>query len=332
MNSMEGFAPFWAHVDALRRTFLKVLSTISIGIILVFIFHKPLYQQVVCNPLNQTNHPVSEATIKLIKLHNRSLNSEIYTLASNETIENLTNAVPIGPNTYLIFKEGSLLIQREMTTKFLYVFGPIEGMYAILKLCLWTGITATAPVWIFFLIQFIYPALQNKERRLLLPFLLLSFFFISVGCAFAFLITIPLANTYLQAFNQNIGINLWSLSNYLDYTFLLLLANGLAFELAAIGLFLVQIGLISFQWLAAKRRSFILIAFIGGAVLTPPDVLTQMILAVTMIGIYEGVILYAKLKSRLDKKSKSFPILCEHGSDHSYHAHPEIGAIHPLKH
>lgn len=332
MNSMEGFAPFWTHVDALRRTFLKVLSTISVGIIIAFIFHQPLYQRVVLDPLSQTSHPFSVRTVQLVKLKNSHLKSEIYTLAPNETIENLTNAFPIGPNTYLIFKEGNLLIQREMNAKSVYVLGPIEGMYAVLKLCLWTGITATAPIWIFFLIQFIYPALQNKERRLLLPFLLLSLFFISMGCAFSFLITIPLANTYLLAFNQNIAINLWSLSHYLDYTFLLLLANGLAFELAAIGLFLVQIGLITFEWLEAQRRSFILMAFIGGAILTPPDVLTQVILAVTMIGIYEGIILYAKLKSRLDKKSKSLPILCEHGSDHSYHAHPEIGAIRPLKH
>ena len=86
------------------------------------------------------------------------------------------------------------------------------------------------------------------------------------------------------------------LTHYLDYTIFLLLANGLAFELCVLGLFAVHLGLVTAEGLLAKRRVAIVGAFILGALLTPPDVLTQIMLAIPLIVLYEGIILYARLK------------------------------------
>lgn len=179
----------------------------------------------------------------------------------------------------------------------LVLLGPLEGVGIALKTSFWIGLLATSPLWLFFLIHFIRPALRTDEKRLLLPFIIVSFAFIAIGCCFAYFVTIPLANSYLKAFNQSLGENLWSLSAYLDYTFFLLLANGLAFELCAIGIFAVQLNLISAEMLIRWRRSAIVMAFIIGALLTPPDILTQILLAVPLICLYEGVILYARLNA-----------------------------------
>lgn len=185
----------------------------------------------------------------------------------------------------------------EVPTK-LVILGPIEGFNTALKTCFWFSLAATSPLWSFLLLRFLAPALKEQERRLVLPFLLLSALFMSLGLGLAYCVTIPLANQYLFAFNSAIGENLWSLSHYLDYTVLLLLANAIAFEFAVIFLFLIHFGWLSENWLREKRRLMIVLIFIVSALLTPPDVLTQILLAIPLMGLYEVMILYASLKRK----------------------------------
>ena len=180
----------------------------------------------------------------------------------------------------------------------LVILSPLEGFLSAMKVCFLVGVVATSPLWIFFFLQFINPALNLREKQLIWPFLGVSFVLITLGFLFAFFITIPAANQYLIAFNQTIGINMWSLGLYLDYTLFLLLANAFAFELGAVGFFLVHLQLISAEQLIAKRRAAIVCSFIIGALLTPPDVLTQIMLAVPLIGLYELIIIYGRFRHR----------------------------------
>lgn len=175
---------------------------------------------------------------------------------------------------------------------------PVEGMASACKVCFWISLVGTSPLWLYWILQFLAPGLRTTERRLILPFLALSGCFILIGFAFAYLITIPSANAYFLAFNEGIGTNLWSLSHYLDYTLFIFLANGLAFEIAVIGFFLVHLGVLSNQAMRAKRRHFILVAFILAAILTPPDVFSQVMMAIPLIILYEATILYAYIRER----------------------------------
>jgi sec-independent protein translocase protein TatC len=121
--------------------------------------------------------------------------------------------------------------------------------------------------------------------------------FLLFGLLFAYYVTIPLANQFLYAFNLSIGENLWSASLYLDYTVVLLLANALAFELCAVLLLCVHYGVISSRWLQAKRRYIYVAIFVVAAVLTPPDVLTQLLLAIPLVIFYEMIVVYARWKA-----------------------------------
>lgn len=179
--------------------------------------------------------------------------------------------------------------------KELLLFGPLDGILIALKTSFWVAITASSPIWLLVIMQFVAPALRREEKRLILPFILTSIIFIAIGMGFAFFLTIPFANSYLSSFNEGIGTNMWSLSNYLDYTLFLLLANGVAFELCVLGLFAIHLGIVTTDQLSAGRRYAILAAFILGALLTPPDVLTQLMLAVPLVILYEGAILYSRL-------------------------------------
>jgi len=140
-----------------------------------------------------------------------------------------------------------------------------------------------------------------------------------LGGSFAYLITIPIANDYLLLFNQDIGTNFWSLSSYLDYTVILMIGNAISFECAVIGIFLVQQNILSSDTLIRKRRYFIVGAFILGAILTPPDVLTQAMLAIPLMILYELIILYAKFKSYAARKQDR----CDHARQAVFATDPQ---------
>ena len=179
----------------------------------------------------------------------------------------------------------------------LVVLGPIDGIGIVLRVCFWCGLLATSPLWLFEVFRFVTPGLHRKERRLLVPFLFLSLVFLLSGMAFAYFVTLPLANEFFFHFNASLGRNLWSLANYYDYTLFLFLANGLAFEICAIFFLLVHYGVINSRWIAKRRRVVYLSIWILSALLTPPDVFTQLMLALPITCVFEGVGLYARWKA-----------------------------------
>jgi sec-independent protein translocase protein TatC len=192
----------------------------------------------------------------------------------------------------------STLSQEGSAPPQLILLSPLEGFTSTLKVCFWGGFLLSSPAWLYFLIRFIKPGLRVAERSLLVPFILSSLVFMTIGFLTAYWVTIPLANLYLETFNREIGLNLWTLSHYIDYTFFLMLANGVAFELGVVMFFLVHLGIFTPAYMIYMRRPMIVAAFILGALLTPPDVLTQLLMAGLLILLYEAVLLYSKFMER----------------------------------
>ncbi len=305
MAPEDHYSPFWTHVEELRRTLLRIFAIIVAGVLICFLFYAPLIT-FLTNPLKpwlpSTASNLQVERIEYTHLSNPHAFAQTYTLPEN-AIASLTasaGAEEISPHTYRLAPNSWLTFAKPITdTNNLVVLGPLEGMLTALKTSLWIGAVITSPLWLLVLLQFFLPALHSHEKRLIWPFLITSVCFIVIGCCFAFFVTIPIANTYLFSFNEAIGTNLWSLSHYLDYTLFLLLANGLAFEFCVVGIFAVHLNIITAEWLITQRRLAIVMAFIVGALLTPPDVLTQIMLAVPLMLMYEGLILYARFKGRM---------------------------------
>lgn len=293
------YAHFWDHVDELRKTLIRMLAIIVCGMIASFMCYGPLIT-FLTKPLIAASleGPLHEERLEHIRIVNDSASTKSYTIphGTSHILHQSGGIEQLSAETFKI-PPGETLIYLKASPKTpqLVVLGPLEGMLIALKTSLWVGGVATSPLWLLVWLRFLLPGMHQGEKRLVIPFLLTSLAFISLGCLFAYTCTIPIANSYLFSFNQTIGTNLWSLGHYLDYTLFLLLANGLAFELCAIGIFAVHLGIVSAQWLASNRRYAIVGAFITGALLTPPDVLTQLMLAIPLIILYEGIILYARL-------------------------------------
>lgn len=274
-------ATFWEHFKELRKTLLLCFATILTALVLSFCFYQQIFG-ILTSPL-QENGKISKEELKKVRLTNKSSIETSYTYKNQ---------------TYVIAPGNSIEIEESQESPQLVVFGPLEGMMIALKASFWIGIVLSSPIWLFLLLRFVYPALRPNEGRLIFPFISISLLFILMGILFAFFVTIPFANRYLSAFNASIGTNLWSLSHYLDFTLLLVLANGLAFELAVVLLLLVHQGVLSAQFMVEKRRYMIVLAFILGALLTPPDVPTQLLLAIPLIVLYELTLLYARFRHR----------------------------------
>lgn len=298
MDETDTFAPFWGHMEDLRRTLLRVLAIICTAMIFCFAFYDSLISWLTHPLLVRQELSSHQERLEYVRIYNHEAETQIVTLPENSLFsqELSLQATQLTPTTYAVLPGAYLVYAAPLHKNHnLLILSPLEGMWMAFKISLWAGIFLSCPLWLFVLSQFFIPGLRLHEKRLILPFIVTSIGFITVGCLFAFLITIPFANQYLFEFNQRIGVNLWSLSHYLDYTLFLLMANGIAFELGAIGIFAIHLKGISAESLMAKRRVAIVIAFILAAVLTPPDVLTQFMLAIPLIGLYEALIVYAKL-------------------------------------
>lgn len=184
----------------------------------------------------------------------------------------------------------------------LLILGPLDGMILVFKTCFWLSLTFTAPFWGWSILRFIQPGLKESEKIILLPFMVFSLLFMVGGMALAQYITIPLTNEVLTSFNSTIGQNAWTLGHYINYVILIHLGHGIAAQITLILFLLVHYRFILPNQLSLKRRYVIVFAFILGALLTPPDILTQLLLALPLIALYEIAIIYSRFLSFKDKK------------------------------
>lgn len=263
------------HLEELRRLLIRLLFVIVTGFALCFLFYKPLFQAI------------------LSPLHDKA---QVKVITAREAVNTGTTPAPFfdGSRNHLLQPGEVISLPPPQNETALILLSPLEGMTTTLKLCLWVSLIATSPVWLYFVALFIAPAIKSKARRLLPLFLVLLICFGGFGLAFAHFVTIPIANRTLASFNEGIGLDLWSLSHYFDYTVLLHLGHILVFEGAALMLFLVYLGTLDYHMLASKRKHAYLVGFIIAAVITPPDIVTQITLAIPMLCLYEMVVLYSR--------------------------------------
>ena len=145
------------------------------------------------------------------------------------------------------------------------------------------------------------PALYRNEKRAFLPFLIATPVLFLLGAAMVYYIVTPLAWNFFIGFETSAGDGSLAIeiepriSEYLSLIMRLIFAFGLAFELPVILLLLVRAGLVSPAGLAEKRKVAIVIAFVAAAILTPPDVVSQLLLALPIIALYELSIIGARM-------------------------------------
>lgn len=166
------------------------------------------------------------------------------------------------------------------------------GVYVTLSIVAATIISS--PYILFHLWAFIGKALHEREQRFIMFFGPLSLVFFLSGVAFAYWVAVPMSYQFLMTFSSEYLIPMVTVDKYFDFMGQLMLAFGLTFELPLIMAFFASIGLATPEFLRQKRRHAILIIVIVAAILTPPDVASQVILALPLIVLYELGIIFVR--------------------------------------
>ncbi len=173
-----------------------------------------------------------------------------------------------------------------------------EAFFTYLKVAFLSGLILASPVLIYQFWMFVAPGLYQKERRTLIPIIILSSLFLIGGSMFGYFIVFPLGFQFFLGYaNETIHARL-SIKEYLGLASKLLLAFGIVFELPIIITFLARLGIVSVDFLKKNRKYALLLFFIGAALLTPPDVVTQVMMALPLMVLYEISIIGARIFGR----------------------------------
>jgi|GEM_PF-753341 len=295
----EQHSTFWGHLEELRKVCIKILVIIALGFAVCLVFAQEIIETLITPPpYSTTNGALQTSELRIERIKNTS-SKAVFFLQPKDTeiaFADTGGKKTSTPRTHLIEPQQSLYLLKNNTL--IALLSPLEGIQTSLKISFWLSFAATSPAWALLLLSFFAPAIGTNSKRKTLSFLLFSFMFLSAGAFFAYCVTIPCANSFFYAFNGKLGTNIWSLAAYTEYTLMLLFANGMAFEIAFILFFLVHHGVIDADSMRTKRRYAIVLAFILATLLTPPDVPSQLMLAIPLVLFFEAALLYARFQKR----------------------------------
>lgn len=179
-----------------------------------------------------------------------------------------------------------------------------ETFFTALKVAFFTGFIVSLPVIFWQIWLFLAPGLYDHEKKLIFPFVFFGTLMFLVGASFAYYIVVPFGFDFLINFGSVVVTVLPSIGKYVSFFTKLLFGFGIAFELPVITFFLAKIGLVDDAMLKGFFRYAIVLIFIISAVLTPPDVLTQFLMAIPLIGLYGVSIYIAKVFNPAQKSEE----------------------------
>ncbi len=189
-------------------------------------------------------------------------------------------------------------------SKLIYT-SPQGAFFTYMKVALVASLFGTSPFSFYQLWAFIAPGLYREEKRAVLPLAFFSSIFFLAGAAFCFFLVFPIAFQFFMGFATDTIVPMISVEEYLSFALKLLLAFGLVFEMPLFAYFLSRFGILTPDLMRRSRRYAILVIFIVAAILTPPDVFSQCLMALPMLVLYEVSIYVSAMayKKKEDKKS-----------------------------
>ncbi|MCA9418151.1 MAG: twin-arginine translocase subunit TatC [Candidatus Omnitrophica bacterium] len=266
--SEEKEMSFMEHLEELRDRILRAVYGIVPAMVICFIFARDL--------------------LELITNHARSLNVPFKTQGiplriGFNPVQGVYFDIPISST------EGDTILQA---------LSPIEIPICYMKVAFVAAIFVAFP-WIMYQAwAFIEPGLKPNEKKYIGPFLIVSWSFFIFGGLFAYFGMLTVAVKLLANFGAGIAVNAWSLSNYVSFVLRMLLVFGIVFQMPVVSALLSMLGILDPEFLAKYRRHSILGITIAAAILTPPDPVTLVIMAIPLYGLFELSIVVARFFKR----------------------------------
>lgn len=192
-------------------------------------------------------------------------------------------------------------------SKLIYT-SPQGAFFTYMKVALVASLFGTSPFSFYQIWAFIAPGLYREEKRAVLPLAFFSSIFFLSGATFCFFLVFPIAFQFFMGFATETIVPMISVEEYLSFALKLLIAFGIVFEMPLFAYFLSRFGILSPAFMRRSRRYAILLIFVVAAILTPPDVFSQCLMAIPMlllyeISIYVSAVAYKKKNGPDEEKS-----------------------------
>lgn len=195
--------------------------------------------------------------------------------------------------TVMRFLSGHLKTELVFTT-------PTEAFWTYMKVAMIMGLFIAMPIILWNVWAFVAPGLHKHERKYAAPFVIIGSLLFIGGGAFAMLVVVPFAISFLVSFGQDQGLRpMITISSYIDFILKFTLAFGVVFEMPVVITLLSMLGVVTPQFLSKNRKYAILINFVIAAILTPtPDIVNQSLMAGPLIILYEVGIICSRVVAR----------------------------------
>lgn len=211
----------------------------------------------------------------------------------NRLIKSIIAVVIAAFGAYFFSEELMEILTRPVGE--LVFLRPTEAFFTYIKISIFAGIIVALPFLLYQFWSFVLPALHDNEKKYINLLLPISLFMFALGIAFGFAVVLPLGMRFLLNFGSPELSAMISISHYVSFLLTLLLPFGLIFQLPLVLNLMVKLGIVKIDTLTMFRKYIIVLIFIISAILTPPDIITQMFMAGPLILLYEGSILIAKI-------------------------------------
>lgn len=302
---------FLEHLEDLRWVLIKSLAVLGVsfvvclvaGDIVVSVLTRPLDKATVSYPKDTQVVTFMLGTNRLGVFQLGQADQQALNFGSNQFVTLHLQPITIGTNQILGLRQDADASMAHKLSVPLVSLSPAGAFIVAVQVAMYAGGIMAAPFILFFVAQFVFPALRMTEKKYVFRGLFFSLGLFLAGITFCYFVLMPVALSASVRYTEWLGFTVpqWRAEDYIGFVSKFMLGMGLGFEMPVILLVLVKIGVLNYAMLARSRRYVIVINFFLGAVLTTPEILTQILMALPLQGLYEITIWIAWYWAQKDR-------------------------------
>ena len=306
---------FLEHLEDFRWVLIKSIVVLFLGM-LVCLFAANHVIQVIKWPLTRApvgfpgTNQIAVVSFGTNHVGNFQLTPEqqaALNLGTNRFVSVQVEPLALGTNQVLgwrVSDDPPAIARAQRMNIELINLSPAGGFVVAFQVAIYGGALLASPFIFYFIASFVFPALKIRERKYVYRGLMIGVGLFLAGVAFCYFGLLPIALAASQMYSHWLGLGAleWRAEDYISFVCKFLLGMGLGFELPVVILTLVKIGVLDYRTLSRARRYVIVINLVLGAVLTTPEVLTQMLMFIPLQILYEITVWIAWYWDRREKK------------------------------
>jgi len=306
---------FLEHLEDFRWVLVKSVAALAVAMVIclvsgnyvVQILKWPLTRAKIHYPDANQIAVVNFGTNHLGNFQFSPEQQKFFNLGTNHFVSVQIEPLTIGTNQSLgwhINSDPEAIADAQRMHIELINLSPAGGFFVAFQVAIYAGMVLAAPFIFYFVASFVFPALKFRERKYIYRGLFFGVGLFIAGVSFCYFILMPIALAASQMYSNWLGFGAiqWRAEEYISFVCRFLLGMGLGFELPVVILTLVKIGIVNYSMLSKARRYMIVINLVLGAVLTTPEVITQLTMFVPLQLLYEITVWIAWYWDRRDKK------------------------------